>query len=288
MRSPASALRAAPALLLAAAGCWVPIERGQQMEARIGRLEVQSREQAQELEEQVKAKLVQVDRKLKEVQSRLDELNLAAHRSGADLGVAVGDVRDQLARLRGDLEVQQHQLGELQRQLADASKQTDTRLAALKGTGALDEALAREKLAALSKPDDPAAVYALAAEQDGAGEAGVAREIYLQYLKRWPRGDRADEAGFRAGELLSQARRWREAVVVYGKVAEDHPRSPRAPDALLGVAEGLVKLDRREDARAILEQVIAQHPRTAAATRARARLAELFPARAKRGAAGKR
>jgi TolA-binding protein len=270
---------AALALVLPVAltGCWVPIERGRQMEARLQRLEVESREQARVLEEQVKDKIAQVDRKLKEVQGKLDELNTVARAKGADLGVAVGKLQEELTRVKGDLEAQAHQLAQLDQAVQGLSKETETRLASLKGTGALDEAMARQKLADLPRPDDRAAVLALAQKEDAAGAQGVARELYLHYVKRWPRDDRADEAGFRAGEILAAQGRWREAVVVFGKVAEDHPRSDKAGPALLQVAEGMVQLERKEDARAFLEQVMADHPKSEVAAKAKARLAELFP-----------
>ncbi len=270
--------RLAPALLLLAAGCWVPMERGRQMDARIARLEVETREQARQLDETVKLKLGQVDQKLREVQLKLDELNTSARAKGADLGVAVSRLQEDVVRLRGDLDAQVHQLGQLDAAVKAGSKETDARLAALKGTGALDEAMARQKLADLPKPDDQAAVLALAQQQEEAGEKGVARELYLYFVRRWPKADHADEAGLRAGQLLAAMGRWREAVVVLGKVAEDHPRSATAATALLLVADGMVQLDRKDDARAFLQQVIAEHPKTEAAAKARARLAELFPA----------
>ncbi len=271
------AARAAPALLLLATGCWVPLERGRQMDARIARLEVETREQARVLDEQVRDKIGQVDRKLKEVQAKLDELNTSARAKGADLGVAVGRLQEELTRLRGDLEVQQHLLGQLDAAVKSGAKETEVRLAALKGTGALDEAVARQRLSELARPDDRAAVLALAQKEEAAGEKGVARELYQHYVRRWPRDEKADEAGLRAGEILASQARWREAVVVLGKVAEDHPKSDKAGPALLLVAEGMVQLDRKDDAKAFLEQVMADHPKTQAAAKAKARLAELFP-----------
>jgi len=247
------------------------------MDARIARLEVETREQARQLEEQVKEKIVQVDRKLKEVQAKLDELNTSARAKGADLGVAVGRLQEELTRLRGDLETQQHQLGQLDGTVKSGAKETEARLASLKGTGALDEAMARQRLADLARPDDKAAVLALAQKEEAAGEKGVARELYQHYVRRWPKDDKADEAGLRAGEILASQARWREAVVVLGRVAEDHPRSDKAGPALLLVAEGMVQLNRKEDARAFLEQVVAEHPRSDAAARAKVRLTELFP-----------
>jgi tol-pal system protein YbgF len=191
--------------------------------------------------------------------------------------VAVGRLGEDLTRVKGELEAQAHNLAQLQQQVAESSKETETRLASLRGTGALDEALARQRIAELPRPDDRAAVLALAQQVEASCDKGVEREIFLHYVKRWPRDEKAPEAAFRAGQLLAQQGRWREAVVVYGKVAEDYPRSDRAPEALLQVAEGLIHLDRKDDAKGVLEQVVADHPKSEAARKAKARLAELFP-----------
>jgi tol-pal system protein YbgF len=270
---------AAPALLLALTGCWVPLEKGRQLEARVQRLEVETKEQAQELDIQIREKIVQVDKKLREVQLKLDELNTVSRAKGADLGVAVNRLGEDLTRVKGELEAQAHNLAALQQQVADANKENETRLASLRGTGALDEAMARQKIAELPRPDDRAAVFALAQQVESGGDKGVAREVFLHYVKRWPRDEKAPEATFRAGHLLAQQGKWREAVVVFGKVAEDYPKSERAPEALLQVAEGLVQLDRKDDARVVLEQLITEHPKADAAKKAKARLAELAPAK---------
>jgi tol-pal system protein YbgF len=279
---------AAPALLLALTGCWVPMEKGRQLEARVQRLEVETKEQAQELDVQIREKITLVDKKLREVQIKLDELNTVSRAKGADLGVAVIRLGEDLAKVKGELEAQAHNLALLQQQVAEASKETETRMASLRGTGALDEAVARQKIAELPRPDDRAAVFALAQQVEAGGDKGVAREIFLHYVKRWPREEKAPEATYRAGHLLAQQGKWREAVVVFGKVAEDYPKSERAPEALLQVAEGLVQLDRKDDARVVLEQLIADHPRSEAARKAKVRLAELTPARDARKAPPKK
>lgn len=279
---------AAPALLLAVTGCWVPLEKGRQLEARVQRLEVETKEQAQELDVQIREKIALVDKKLREVQIKLDELNTVARAKGADLGVAVNRLGEDLTRVKGELEAQAHNLALLQQQVAEAGKENETRLASLRGTGALDEAMARQKIAELPRPDDRAAVLALAQQVESGGERGVAKELYLHYVKRWPRDEKAPEATFRAGHLLAQQGKWREAVVVFGKVAEDYPKSERAPEALLQVAEGLIQLDRKDDARVVLEQLVADHPKAEAAKKAKARLAELSPARDPKKAAPKK
>ncbi len=274
--------RLVPVLLLAGAtGCWVPLERGRLMQASIDQLDQDQQELKRRLDEEhavVKDRVAKVDAKIVEVQKKIDELNHAARRSGADLAVNQTKLQDDLAKTRGDLEVEQHRLGELEKTLADLKAETDGKLAALKGAGALDEYEARRKAQSLAKPDDRAAFLALAQKEEQTGDKGVARELYQQYVRRWPSDPKAADAGYRAGDLLAGQRRWREAILAFGKVAEDFPRSDRAPEALLHVGEAMLQLEMKDDAKAILHQVVERYPKTQAAGSAKEKLRELAPA----------
>jgi tol-pal system protein YbgF len=268
------------AATLPLAACFVPMEAGRQMEARIQRLEVQNVEQQRTLEEQrqaVRERVEKADQKIREVQAKIDELNQAARRSGADLGVTLTRLQDEFAKVKGELEVAQHRLAEIDRAVGGLRAETDQRFTALKGQGALDSYEARQKIAALPKQDDKAALLALAQKEEERGEKGVAREIYEEYVRKWPSDPRSADAGFHAGELLFGQKRFREALLAYGKVAEDFPRSERAPQAMLGAAESMVRLDMRDEAAAVLGQVVEKYPKTEAAHTAKARLQELAP-----------
>jgi TolA-binding protein len=280
-------LAGAALALAVVAGCFVPLEKGREMEARIQRLEVQNVEQQRGLEEQrqlVRDRVEKLDQKLREAQAKIDELNQASRRSGADLGVTLSRLQDEVARSKGDAEVSQHRLGELDKAIGALRADTDARFAALRGQGAMDAYEARQKIAALPKPDDKAAVFALAQQQEEKGEKGIAREIYDEYVRKWPADPRSAEAGFRSGELLFGMKRYRDALLSYGRVAEDFPRSDRAPPAMLGAAESMLRLEMKDDAVAVLRQLVERHPRTDAAAKAKARLAELAPAAEKKPA----
>ena len=273
-------LLAAAALAAISAGCFVPVEKGREMEARIQRLEVQNVEQQRSLEAErqaVRERVASVDQKLKEVQVKIDELNQAAKRSGADLGVTLNRLQDEFARVKGDLEVAQHRLGELDKEVGALRTDTDARFTALKGQGAMDAYEARQKIAALPKPDDKAAVFGLAQQQEEKGEKGVAREIYEEYVRKWPSDPRSAEAGFHAGDLLFGMKRYRDAVLSYGRVAEDVPRSERAAPAMLGAADSMLRLEMKDDAISVLRQLVEKYPKSDAAAKAKARLAELAP-----------
>lgn len=269
----------ATALAAALAAC-VPVERGRQMEARIQRLEVQNVEQQRTLEEQrqaVRDRVEKADQKIREVQAKIDELNQAARRSGADLGVSLTRLQDEFARVKGELEVAAHRLSEIEKTVGGLRSDVDARFTALKGQGALDSYEARQRIASLPRQDDKGALFALAQKAEEGGEKGVARELYEEYARRWPSDPRSADAGFRAGELLFEQRRFREALLAFGKVAEDFPRAERAPAAMLGAAESMIRLDLRDEAAAVLGQLVAKYPKSPEAAKAAARLREIAP-----------
>jgi tol-pal system protein YbgF len=276
--------RAAALLCLAASACWVPVERGQQMEERIQRLEEENALNLKQLEEQravVRERVAAVDRKI-------DELNTVAHRSGADLAVSQDRLVEEVRGLRGKLEEAQHRLDLLDQASAALRADTEGRFAALKGAGALQEYEARKKAAELKRPADKAAFLALAQKQEQAGERGVARELYEEYVKKWPADPRAADAWFRLGEIAFGDKRYREAVLAFGKVVQDFPRSDKAPDALLRTAEAMLALDLKDDAKAMFQDVVARFPKSTAAQKAKARLAQVWPAPARKKAPAKK
>lgn len=279
--SRARLLCAAVAAAAGLGGCWVPIERGRQMEARIQRLEVQGVEQQRTMDEQrevVRERVAKVDQKIQEVQAKIDELNQAARRSGADLGVQLTRLQDEFARVKGDLEVAQHKLGALEKSLGALDTKTEGRFVALKGAGALDEYEAKQRLATLPRGgDDKAALLALAQKEEKDGDKGVARELYEEFARKFPADPKAADARFRAAEIAFGQKRWREALLGYGKVAEDFPRADLAADAMLGAAEAMARLDMKDDARAVLQQLVQKYPKHKVAGRAKERLAELTP-----------
>lgn len=277
--------RAALLLALAAGGCWVPIERGKLMEDRIARVEDENRLAVKQLEEQravLRDRVAEADKKIAEVQRKLDELNQAARRTGADLAVEVDKLREEVAKLRGSGEEDRHRIGQLDQSLQQLRSDLEGRFAALKGSGALEQYEAKKKLGELQRPQDKAGFFKLAMDQEKAGERAVARELYEEYVKRWPADPVAADAWFRIGEIQFGSKKYQEAVLAYGKVVEGFPRSDKKPDAMLRTGESMLALGLPDDAKGIFAEVARQFPKTTAGQKAKARLAELTPKKKRR------
>lgn len=265
-------------LLLPATACWVPLERGRQMEERITRNEEENRLAVKQLEEQravLRERVTEADKKIAEVQKKLDELNHAARRTGADLAVEVDKLREEVARLRGAGEEQQHKSQQVEQDFAQFKSDVDGRFAALKGSGALDQYEAHKKLEQLQRPADKAGFFQLAQDQEKAGERAVARELYEEYVKKWPADPRSADAWFRIGEIQFGNKRYQEAVLAYGKVAEGFPNSDKKPDAMFRTGEAMFALGLPDDAKGIFTEVVKKYPKTTAGQKAKARLADL-------------
>jgi tol-pal system protein YbgF len=268
----------APLVALALAGCWVPAERGRVMEQRIARLEDENQLVTRQLEEQrelLRDRVTRADAKIAEVQAKLDELNKTAHRTGADVVARQDQLQQEILALRGQLEEAQHRSATLEGQLAASRQDTEGRFAALKGAGALEQFEARSKIAALAKPNEPVGLLALAREQDQAGERAVARELYDELTRRWPKDPTAADAHYRLGELAAADGRHREAVLSFGKVAQEFPRNERAPDAMLKTGDSLVALGLKPEAIGVYRELQTKYPKTPASRTAEAKIAEL-------------
>lgn len=283
---------AVPALVAALSGCWVPLQRGREMEARLDSLEAGTRDNAERLEAQqrrVRETLDKLDKKIAEAQSKLDELNVASRRSGADLSVSVQRLQDDVVKIRGELEVQQHDLAKIDDALDAYRKKTDKRFAAVQGRGALDDVLAQERIESLPKGDDRSAFLAAAQKAEQEGDKGVARALYDEYAKRWPNDGAAADATYRSAEILATQKRWNDAIVRYGTIYEHAPRSERAPDAMLGMAEAMLEVDElRKDAPVVLEELLQKYPRSNAAAKGKELLAKISPPAAKPAAPAKK
>lgn len=265
------------ALGVGLAGCWVPVERGRQMERRIDRLEEENELVTRELEQQravFRDRVAAADAKIAEVQKKLDELNATAHRSGADVVARQDQLQQEFRQLRGALEEAQHRVTLLEAQLQAAKQESEGRFAAIGGGRALEQYETKKKLDALKRPEDARGYLALGREQEQAGEKGVAAALYEELAKKWPRDPGAAEASFRLGDLHAAEGRAREAVLAYGKVAQEFPQSERAPEAMLKTGDALVALNLRDEAIGVWKELQAKHPRSEAARLAKARVAD--------------
>jgi tol-pal system protein YbgF len=266
------------ALPLVLSGCFYPANRGRQLEARLDRIDSTQAQLQQELtrtHEQLDATLPRIDAKIAEVSKALESLDSASRRSGADIGIQLQKTVEDLSQLRGQVETYVYKIGELEAALTRTSEDTDKRLLALKGEDALKEAEARKKAEELKRPTDKKDFLALAQDKAKAGDAALARQLYNEFLKKWPKDALVADAHFGLGEGYFAEDKCREALFEYGKLLQEFPKAEVTPNAYLRSSECFKKLKMQEESRLALEELVKGYPKSEAAKTAKTRLAEL-------------
>lgn len=258
-------MRRLPVLLLASSlsGCFFPADRGALLETRVDKLSDDNKKLKGALAE-TQGKLDEATAQLK---TALEQLDQASRTTGANIGVKVDGAIQDVAQLRGQMESYQFKITELEARLAAAEKAPPSTAT----PGKPDEPKKEE----LKKPDDPKDFLKLADEKAKAGENDLAKKLYAEFLKKWPRDELVSDAHFSLGEVHFLETKCREALYEYGKVIQDHPKSKVAPQAYLRSADCFKELKMMDEAKLALNELIKGYAKTEQAKLAKARLTEL-------------
>lgn len=279
------------AVTLVAASCWVPIEKGQAMEADLVKIKGEMAEQRRLFDEsEARAERererlrTEQEAALKRVDVKIEQLNKAARKTGADLGVEVEETRAEIARLRGLFEEVKAKQDGGDGDTAKKAADHETRLVALETKlGAIDAAkkaadaaetaridAEKKKLAERIATKD--GYYGYAKETLDAGKNEEARGLFADFLTKWKSDPLAANAQYWIGESLYAEKKYREAVFEFRKVGEQWPKSEKAPDALLKMGFAFYELGLGDEGKLFLEEVVRTHPKSNAAKLAKSKL----------------
>jgi len=240
------------------------------------------------------------------VSERLDNLERKVDSRGlVDLLNRVDQLQRDIQQLRGDIEVQNHSLEEIQRRQREQYLDVDRRLQLLEtgqpaapaaGAAAGGQtgmpAMAPQHTAAPGgipaaghAPADPTpstadpateqAEYdtALAVLRDGRySDAALA---FNQFITRYPSGPLTDNAYYWLGETYYVTRDFDRARATFNKLASTFPNSPKLADSRLKVGYILYEQQSWKPARVELEAVVSNYPASTAARLAGDRLARM-------------
>lgn len=269
-------------------GCFYPASRGHALEDKVALENEQIRTELKDMKDKLSATLPKIDAKITEVTKALENLDRAARRSDADTGVRLQKTIEDLGELRGKVETYLFKITELEKGVKKVEDDTDQRLSELQGTDAAKAAAARRKAEDLPRPSDKKQFLALADTKAKEGDLALARVLYGDFLKKWPKDDLVGEARFGLAETYYSDNKCREALGEYGKVIQEFSKTKSAPYAYLHSSDCFGKLKMRDESRLALEEVLKSYPRSEAAKEARVRLAELDKSKKKANAKPKK
>jgi tol-pal system protein YbgF len=248
------------------------------------------------------ADTAELARQVQALDARIGKLEGAIQQNQQLLGLLteVETLKAEIARLRGQAEVQTHQLDTLGKRQNDLYVDLDQRVTDLaKAAKPAPVADAVQPAAPATPPSAPAAPVAAAPVPAAASasatpqpdpqlearsyeaalghfrEANYAGAIagFKGFLKAYPGSALASNAQYWIGYSYYALKDYKSALAHQQKLVAVYPASAKVPDAQLNIAASQIALDNIDGARKTLEELVAKHPGTSAANIATRRLA---------------
>ncbi len=238
--------------------------------------------------------------------AQLEELTRARGQEEILAMETLQEIRGEVSRLRGDVEVLGHDYGVTSEAFAALSEDAAFRLAWLEDrAGQLEDKLgvspppppeieapasttseqgtasAQEVQTETATPPaeetipdgaDADTLIALAEEHLAAGREKAAEAVLARFLERYPDHERVPEALYRRAEAAFNAQDFSGAVLRFQEVIDSHKDSPWAAWAMLRQGECFEAQDQPENARLFYEDVVRLWPKSKAAKEARKKL----------------
>lgn len=210
----------------------------------------------------LRAKVEQIQRDLAaRIETKADKT------SALDLVAQNEKTLEEVAKLRGQIEVLANELVGAQRRQKDFYVDLDKRLAKLEPQKVMVDGKSAQVEPGEQKSYDASLVLFKA------GDYKTAAVALSDFLRRYPESPYAATAQYWLGNAYYAQRDCRNAIAAQQVVVNRFADSPKAADAMLNIASCHTELKEKKEAKKVLEQLLAQYPDTDAGRTAKERLA---------------
>jgi tol-pal system protein YbgF len=196
---------------------------------------------------------------------RMERLE-GAQRGSLEIANQLDALRQDIAKLRGQVDQLANELGNAQKRNKDFYTDIDARLKKLEPSS-----VSVDGRPAMVDRSEQAAFDAAIGQFRSSDFRGAA--VSLQsFIVRYPQSAYAAAAYYWLGNSQYQLKDYKGAILSQQTVVDKYGDSTRAPDALLNIAASQIELNDRRSARATLQRIIKDYPDTEAAKLAKERL----------------
>ncbi|HEX4385555.1 MAG TPA: tol-pal system protein YbgF [Myxococcales bacterium] len=255
--------RALLVLFVACSACVTTAQEGEEMRKDIASLHADLKKETDAAAADRTKQADESAARTKALQDALDQLSRAARKSGADLGVDLEKAQNDLVAIHGQMDVLQHRLDAFEKAQADQ---------AAAATAAAAAAAQQKKEA--EHPADKMGIYNLGRSKLEAGQTGRARELFAEFLSKFPKDELASNSQYWIGESYYAEKKWNDAIGEFQKVLKQYKGSEKVPDALLKIGMSFQAQNDCGSATLFFEELQQGHKSSEAAKTAKTRLAE--------------
>lgn len=208
------------------------------------------------------------------------------------LFVQLQQMQEEIAQLRGMLEVQQNEIQHLKQEGLERYQDLDSRLSSVSAGGSMGQNSSSAGAAGASGPSSAtggASMPSTGSSQSGdpekeklyydaafdlikAKEFDKASQAFTAFLRKYPSSPYAGNAQYWLGEVNLAKGDLQGAGQAFARVSQAYPQHNKVPDSLYKLADVEIRLGHRDKANAILRQVVSDYPNSSAAQLAQRQL----------------
>lgn len=203
----------------------------------------------------------------RDINTRLD--NKAEKTGALDLNSQNEQLRQEIQKLRGQIEVLTNELANTQQRQKDFYVDLDNRLRKME-----PQKTTIDGKEATIQPGEQN-VYDAALALFKGGDYRGAAAAFVDFLRRYPQSGYAASAQYWLGNAYYAQRDYRNAINAQQLVVKNYPDSPKVPDAMLNIASCYIELKDKAAAKKMLQNLISTYGDSQAAETAKERLATL-------------
>jgi tol-pal system protein YbgF len=226
----------------------------------------EARRQINSIRSQIDSNQKALDERLKRLEAMGQE---RSDRTAVDLLQLIESLKQDMAKLRGQIEVLTNQTEQLERRQKDLYVDLDNRMRKMEQTSAqLQDKLAQAERDAQAETK----AYETALSQFKLGNYQLSITGFQNFLATYPNSALAPNAQYWIGNAHYAMRDYKAAIAAQQKVVSSWPEHPKAPDALLDIAGYQAEMGDNKAARESLNALVKKYPTSPAAEKARQRL----------------
>lgn len=174
-------------------------------------------------------------------------------------------LKQEVAKLKGELEVANHNVEATQQRQKDLYGDTDTRLRKLEvsATVATETTTAMPAVPVATVPAKNTQEYQLLELANGLSKEAKHKDAfnaYDKFLKDYPNSTLAFEATYGLGYSQFALKNYKSSIITQQKVLDLYPDSAKAPDAMLNMANSQIQLGLVPGAKKTLRELITKFP----------------------------
>ena len=202
-----------------------------------------------------------------------------------DLLSQIDRLNDELNKVKGELEVAQHNIEVAQQRQKDLYADTDGRLRKLESAAAPAVNAAPENKeqpvqvsGAITTPAEASVDSKAFESAQGLLQAGKYKEAFDafdKFLQGYSNSKQVPSAQYGLGYAQFSLKNYKAAIATQQKLITQFPDSPKVPDAKFNIANCQIQLSDIEGAKKTLRELITQHSTSELVPSAKRRLAEL-------------